>query len=72
MTLFLGMVVMFFFRWCTLRKRRLLMILLLGMATLFSCLVENHFNLSDIQIPKIELFVRDGNVTDIRSIFLRS
>ena len=72
MTLFLGMVVMFFFRWCTLRKRRLLLILLLGMATLFSCLVENHFNLSDIQIPKIELFVRDGNVTNIRSIFLRS
>ena len=72
MTLFLGMVVMFFFRWFTPRKRCLLMILLLGMATLFSCLVENHFNLSDIQIPKIELFVHNGNVTDIRSIFLRS
>ena len=72
MSLFLGMVVMFFFFLFTLRKRRLLLILLLEMATLFSCLVENHFNLSDIQIPKIELFVRDGNVTDIRSIFLRS
>ena len=72
MTLFLGMVVMFFFRWFTPRKRCLLMILLLEMATLFSCLVENYFNFSDIQIPKIELFVCDGNVTDIRSIFLRS